>query len=108
MTLFLPNNIPKSEAAHNYMFGHNKTHGALVLDYGSVLNHHMNPNVKAKKFNKKGTKTPPNGNVHFEVRKNFPCSNHMFEKHVASMHNACTYTQILSRSQETLRPDRKF
>ena len=77
MTLFLPNNFPKSEAVHNYMFGHNKTHSALVLDYGSVLNHHESPNTKAKKVNKKPPKTQ-NDNVHFQVRKDFPCANHMF------------------------------
>ena len=75
MTLFLPNNFPKSEAVDYYDFAHNKTHSALVLDYGSVANHHECANAKAKDMNKKETQ---NENVHFEVRTGFPCGNHMF------------------------------
>ena len=47
MTLFLPYNFPKSEAISNYVFGHNKTHRALVLDYGSLINHRESANTKA-------------------------------------------------------------
>ena len=75
MTLFLPNNFPKSEAVDYYDFAHNKTHSALVLDYGSVANHHGCANAKAKDVNKKETQ---NENVHFQVRTGFPSVNHMF------------------------------
>ena len=45
-TLLLPINFPPYEFVHNYVFGYNKTHIALVLDYGSLLNHHESANVK--------------------------------------------------------------
>ena len=44
--LFLPKNFPGSEFVNNYMFGYNETHTLLVLDYGSLLNHHESANVK--------------------------------------------------------------
>jgi len=61
-TLFLPRNFPNSQVLCNYAFGYNETHMGLVLDYGSLLNHHENANVKAgKKF------IPGSSNVHFKV-----------------------------------------
>ena len=95
MTLFLPNNFPKSEAAKNYMFGHNKTHKALVLDYGSLMNHHESSNTKAMSIDQPPPKIQ-NENINFQVRAGFPFGNHMLLKDVvrmlAHMHNACTYT----------------
>ena len=66
MTLCLPNNFPKSQIVDNYQFGHNKTHSALVLDYGSLVNHHKSPNVKAAMIS--GTIAKPAPNIHFLVR----------------------------------------
>jgi hypothetical protein len=68
-TLFLPNNFPKSQALRNYVFGHNETHMSLVLDYGSVLNHHESANVRAVQFQ------PSSNNVNFRVRMGFVCGN---------------------------------
>ena len=49
-TLLLPTNFPKSQALRNYVFNHNETHMALVIDYGSIMNHHEKANVEAVKF----------------------------------------------------------
>ena len=68
MTLFLPHNFPKSQFLRNYVFGHNDTHMALVLDYGSILNHHENANVQAAEF-------AQSNNIHFRVRVGFVCAN---------------------------------
>ena len=46
MTLFLPNNFPSDQSTHRYVFDHNKTHMALDLDYGSLINHHESYNTK--------------------------------------------------------------
>ena len=62
MTLYLPYNLPKSQVVHNYIFSHNKTHTGLVIDYGSLLNHHENSNANA------GTISRPTPNIHFVVR----------------------------------------
>ena len=70
-TLFLPANFPKNQALRNYVFGHNETHMALVLDYGSVLNHHESANVKAVHF----AEVPPGNDVHFRVCMGFACGN---------------------------------
>ena len=75
MTLFLPHNFPKSEAVDYYDFDHNKTHSAMVLDYGSVTNHHGCANARAKDMDTKETQKE---NVHFQVRTGFPSVNHMF------------------------------
>ena len=50
MTLFLPANSITGREAWNYVFGHNETHRALALDYGSVINHHDNFNTRAVDF----------------------------------------------------------
>ena len=63
-TLFLPKNFPSGQTIHNYVFGHNETHMGLVLDYGSLLNHHESPNVKAAEV--LGSNT-----VHFQVHTRF-------------------------------------
>ena len=76
MTLFLPNNFPKAEAIHNYVFGHNKTHTAVVLDYGSLMNHHESANTKAKRVNNPLPQTQKE-NVHFQVRTGLPSGNRM-------------------------------
>ena len=77
--LFLPKNFPKTHALRNYVFGHNKTHSALVLDYGSVLNHHESFNVQA------GAEFPGSDYVNFLVRTGFVCANSNTPK-VYSMH----------------------
>ena len=107
MTLFLPINFPNSEVVHNYVFDHNKTHCALVLDYGSVMNHHESPNMLAVRVGEKRTKTQ-NENVYFQVRKDFQFANRMFEKHVARTHSAYPCTQTHPRPQKPSRLDRKF
>ena len=61
-TLFLPKNFPSDQAIRNYVFGNNNTHMGLVLDYGSLLNHHESPNVQA------GKAIPGSNKVHFQVR----------------------------------------
>ena len=80
MTLFLPKKISKSEAVGNYVFGHNETHSALVLDYGSLINHHESPNTKPIRLVSVDAKPPKtqNENINFKVRAGFPCRNHMF------------------------------
>ena len=62
-TLILPNNFPHSQVLRNYVFGHNQTHVALALDFGSVLNHHEDANVQAVHF----TDLPPQNDVQFRV-----------------------------------------
>ena len=69
MTLYLPYNLPKSQVVQNYNFDHNQTHSALVIDYGSLLNHHESANVKALTFSR------PDPNVHFLVRRDFQYAN---------------------------------
>ena len=51
MTLFLPNNFPLCQTLRCYVFGHNETHMALDLDYGSIINHHESANAKAEGVN---------------------------------------------------------
>ena len=46
-TLYLPKNFPNRQSLKNYVFAYNKTHMALILDYGSVCNHHKSANVEA-------------------------------------------------------------
>ena len=67
-TLYLPDNLPKTQALRNYVFGHNETHMGLVLDYGSLFNHHESANVRAVGF-------APTTDVHFQVRTGFVCAN---------------------------------
>ena len=48
MTLFLPKTFPLDhQATRDYTFGHNNTHMALSLDYGSLMNHHESANVRS-------------------------------------------------------------
>ena len=63
MTLFLPENLPKSQPVRNYVFGHNETHMALALDYGSLINHHESANARS---------VSPD----FKVRRAFRLANH--------------------------------
>ena len=58
MTLILPKNFP---GCLNHVFDYNATHNALVLDYGSVQNHHKSANTRARPF------TGFNFNIHFQV-----------------------------------------
>ena len=90
-TLFLPNNFPKTQALRYYAFGHNTTHMALVLDYGSVFNHHEGANVEAVDF-------PPTSNVYFRVRTGFICANHNALK---KMQYACMRGRIHNRYTNT-------
>ena len=68
-TLFLPKNVPDNQVLRNYVFNHNETHNGLVLDYGSVLNHHESANVKAVHL----SEIPPGNDVQFQVRLDFVC-----------------------------------
>ena len=54
--------MPSNQVVYNYIFNHNKTHKTLVIDYGSLCNHHDSPNTKAIKDS--GSKL----NLHFQVR----------------------------------------
>ena len=68
MTLFVPNSLPEGLSIWFYSFGYNRTHGAIPLDYGSLLNHHKSANTHA---------VPDlNNNMHFQVRGFFQCANH--------------------------------
>ena len=80
-TLFLPENFPKNQALYNYVFGHNKTHMALALDYGSVLNHHESANVQAEHF----SELPPMNDIQFRVCMGIVCGN----RNVLKMQYAC-------------------
>ena len=103
-TLFLPKNIPKNQVLCNYAFGYNETHVGLVLDYGSVLNHHESANVQVGE-------EYPGGGVHFYVRMGFQSGNRDAPKKCcinACMHNRDTNALTLPRPQKTLRLDRKF
>ena len=85
----------------NYVFGHNQTHMALALDYGSVLNHHEDANVQACHF----AEFPPGNDVQFQVCLGFVCGNVIFLKNAVGMHasahinthNRYTDTCTLSR-----------
>ena len=61
-TLFLPRNFPDGQDLSNYIFDHNETHMGLVLDYGSLFNHHESANAKA------GEEFLGSNKVHFQVR----------------------------------------
>ena len=67
-TLYLPENFPKSQILRNYVFGHNETHMALVLDYGSLFNHHESANVEVLGFSVLS-------HVPFQVRMGFVYAN---------------------------------
>ena len=86
-TLFLPKNFPKSQDLCNYLFGHNDTHAALVLDYGSIFNHHEDANVHAVTTSR--------------VRMGFVCGNCTVPK-MCSMH-ACTHTQRIHEQMNTFK-----
>ena len=60
--LFLPKNFPNNQALYNYVFGYNETHIGLVLDYGSLFNHHESANAEA-------TRVTGSGNIDFYVRR---------------------------------------
>ena len=66
--LFLPKNFPRSEFVNNYIFGYNETHTLLILDYGSLLNHHESANVKP-------VAVPGSNSGYFRVRMGFVCAN---------------------------------
>ena len=66
MALYLPANFLRSQVVRNYVFGHNKTHSALVIDYGSLLNHHESANTKA---------VTTRGIFRFVVRRGFKFAN---------------------------------
>ena len=62
--LFLPYNYPRTEFVSNYIFGYNKTNSLLVLDYGSLFNHHESVNVVPTGTNR----------GYFQVRMDFQCA----------------------------------
>ena len=86
MTLYLPYNLPGSQIVSNYIFSHNKTHSGLVIDYGSLLNHHESPNTKTAEMFGSGP------NIHFQVRRGFQCVNRNVLK--ISMHAHIHYVHI--------------
>ena len=88
MTLYLPRNLPRSQVVCNYIFGHNKTHAGLVLDYGSLLNHHESANTKTVQI----LGSAPNNN--FQVRGGFQCANRNVRNTSmhAHIHNRYAYT----------------
>ena len=81
-TLFLPANFPTNQPLRNSVFGHNKTHMALALDYGSVLNHHESANVHAVHF----TELPPGNEIQFQVCMGFVCGNRIVLENAVCMH----------------------
>ena len=88
-TLYLPNNFPKTQALRNYVFGHNETHMGLVLDYGSLLNHHESPNIKPGKEFKESEL------VHFKVSIGFQYVRRNTAK-ICGLHGSmhvCAHTQ---------------
>ena len=104
MTLYLPYNVPRSQVVCNYIFHHNTTHSGLVIDYGSLLNHHESANVKSESIEEES-----GPNIHFQVRRGFQCVNRNVLK--ISMHaqiHIDVRTHKLLRPQKTSRLDRKF
>ena len=81
MTLLLPTNIIMGQATWNYAFGHNETHKALALDYGSIINHHESANTRAVHF------SDFENSIHFQVRVG------VFNMQT-TMLNACTHATI--------------
>ena len=79
--LFLPQNFPVSQVLHNYVFEYNETHMLLVIDYGSILNHHESANVKP-------VVVPGTDVAYFRVRMGFRCESRNVLK-IYNMH-ACT------------------
>ena len=81
-TLFLPKNIPQNQGLINYVFHYNETHTALVLDYGSVFNHHESANVRTVEI-------LPSDNVYFRVRMGFVffvCESQCSKRYAVCMH----------------------
>ena len=81
--LYLPKNIPQNEFLHDYVFGYNDTHMLMVVDIGSILNHHESANVKPVAI-------PGSDIAYFQVCMGFQCANRNVLK-ICSMH-ACTHT----------------
>ena len=81
-TLLLPMNFPQNQALRNYVFGHNETHMALALDYGSILNHHESANVQAVQF----SEFPQGNEIQFQVCMGFVCGNRNVLKNSVCMH----------------------
>ena len=95
-TLLLPNNFPKNQILRNYVFHYNETHMGLVLDYGSVFNHHESANVRP-------VEVPPSDNVHFRVRMGFVffvCESQCSKTYAVCMH-ACIHAHIHNRYTNT-------
>ena len=86
-TLYLPKNFPKSQALRNYVFAHNETHMGLVLDYGSILNHHDSANVQAVTTLENHTKKV---DINFRVRAGFLCANSNVQKYAVCT-RVCTH-----------------
>ena len=97
-TLFLPANFPKNQVLRNYGFTHNATHIALVLDYGSIANHHESANVEAVHF-------PKLRNFHFRVRGRSIYANrnalNRCRKCLRDAENACVHAYIAARNTST-------
>ena len=81
MTLLLPDTFPRDEPARDFVFDHNKTHMALSLGYGSLMNHHESFNTRV---------TFGFSDIHvqvFQVRRCF-----QFANHNAAKTYECIYT----------------
>ena len=71
------------QALRNYVFNYNETHIGLVLDYGSLINHHESANVKA------GEEVPGSNKVNFQVLMGFQYA-HRNALKICSVHVYCT------------------
>ena len=84
-TLFLPKNFPIDQVFSNYILDDNETHTGLVLDYGSLFNHHESANAKAEEQEE----VPGSSNFHVQVRMGFQYA------------KACTHNTYTTNTQNT-------
>ena len=83
----MPENLPPSQVLHNYAFNYNDTHMALIIDYGSVLNHHESANAQAVRI----SQLAPVRKLQFQVRMGFVCGNRNVLKSAVCM---CAITEL--------------
>ena len=92
MTLFLPKNLPEGLSIWYYCFGHNETHVAIPLDYGSLLNHQKSANTYAR--------PDPDNNMHFQVQGLFQmCKSQRAQKNIYM--RACIHVRIFAKHTST-------
>ena len=80
-TLFLPQNFPKDQVFSNYILGESETHFSLVLDYGSLFNHHESANARAKAETVPGLKS-----IYVQVRMGFQYAEACTHNHIHHEH----------------------